>query len=59
MRDNIPVVTIGTVKLIKAKITCVAKKRMHGRALPEASSFRMYSILSEKKFLMGCIKLKF
>ena len=53
MRDNVPVVTIGTFKLVKAKITCVAKKRMHGRALPEASSFRMYYILSEKKFLMG------
>ena len=27
MRDNVPVVTIGTFKLIKAKIACVAKKR--------------------------------
>ena len=27
MRDDIPVVTIGTFKLIKAKILCVAKKR--------------------------------
>ena len=27
MGDDIPVVTIGTFKLIKAKITCVAKKR--------------------------------
>ena len=27
MRDDIPVVTIGTFKLIKAKIICVAKKR--------------------------------
>nr|WP_229771176.1 hypothetical protein [Holdemanella porci] len=53
MRNNIPVVAIRTFKLIKAKITCVAKKRMQGRALPEASSFRMYSILSKKMFLMG------
>ena len=26
MRDNVPVVTIGTFKLVKTKITCVAKK---------------------------------
>ena len=53
MRDNVPVVTIGTFKLIKAKITCVAKKGMQGRALPEASNFQMYSILSKKMFLIG------
>lgn len=27
MRDNVPVVTIGTFKLVKTKITCMAKKR--------------------------------
>ena len=27
MWDNVPIVTIGTFKLVKTKITCVAKKR--------------------------------
>ena len=33
--------------------------KMQGQALPEASSFRMYSILSKKMFLIGWLKSKF
>ena len=33
--------------------------KMQGRALPEASNFQMYSILSKKMFLIGCLKSKF